>query len=337
MSIGMAIGLLFAVGASLLPLASTQGSSLFTSSEKSSRWLSCAVESAARLNPDKRVVLHSNTWTDQAVRHLPPNVRIQRFNLPGLFHGTPLLGWFRNIARWKKGFPLNNLSNGIRLAMLFKYGGTYLDTDMIVVKNLAQSQYQSAQLERQTKVNWKFCTWKATTASRSTQLRLWTSTLNAFVQLLMKRFVEEFAGDVWMNGPGLLTRTWNDWNNDLDSSGDSKFNYFLKTFTQSSGELSHFSTRLKNTKILSSLCQEALQCTCGSHCSHHTSFRHGDFCVINAHELCMSNDTQYFPSLRAAVDRTAPNPHAFAARIRYAQLQSHGLYVMPSLLSNNLP
>eukprot|EP00946_MAST-07B_sp_MAST-7B-sp1_P002521 g2521.t1 len=207
MRYAITIGLLVAARATALPFTAREDIFfVHTSSETElSMVSSCAVESAARFNPDTRVVLHSNTWTDQAIRHLPPNVQIRRFDLPRLFHGTPLMGWFRDAARWKRGFPLNNLSNGIRLALLLKYGGTYLDTDMIVVKNLAQSVFRNAvgveadegELEKILHMEGNYG------LNINTAAFINFNKENAFVDLLVDRFVKEFAGDVWgWNGPG---------------------------------------------------------------------------------------------------------------------------------------
>ncbi|KAK7294670.1 hypothetical protein RJT34_17560 [Clitoria ternatea] len=49
--------------------------------------------------------------------------------------------WFHELRKGKKDpgeIPLfQNLSNLIRLAVLYKYGGVYIDTDFIVLKSLA--------------------------------------------------------------------------------------------------------------------------------------------------------------------------------------------------------
>ncbi|TXG58838.1 hypothetical protein EZV62_016667 [Acer yangbiense] len=57
-----------------------------------------------------------------------------------LFKNTPVESWFDSIKSGNKDpgeIPLaQNLSNLIRLAVLYKYGGVYLDTDFIILKSL---------------------------------------------------------------------------------------------------------------------------------------------------------------------------------------------------------
>ena len=195
---------------------------------------SCAVESAARFNPNKRVVLHSNTWTKSAISHLSPNVMIKRFDLESLFAHTPLEKWFRHVARWKKGFPLNNLSNGIRLAILLKEGGTYLDTDMIVVKPFSQNLYRNAvgveadEGELADVLHMK----NDYGMNVNTAAFLNFDRQNPFIKRLSHRFVEEFVGDKWgWNGPKLLSRTWMEWNRLASNSGkDSQIQILSKHY-----------------------------------------------------------------------------------------------------------
>ncbi|KAH7553820.1 hypothetical protein ACOSQ2_029605 [Xanthoceras sorbifolium] len=61
-------------------------------------------------------------------------------DLSFLFKNTPAEAWFDAIKSGNKDpgeIPLaQNLSNLIRLAVLYKYGGVYLDTDFIILKSL---------------------------------------------------------------------------------------------------------------------------------------------------------------------------------------------------------
>ncbi|GLJ40756.1 hypothetical protein SUGI_0842690 [Cryptomeria japonica] len=59
-----------------------------------------------------------------------------------LFSGTAAEGWLRNITSGKAdpgkiGFG-QNLSNISRLAVLYKYGGIYIDSDVIILKSMAK-------------------------------------------------------------------------------------------------------------------------------------------------------------------------------------------------------
>ncbi|CAE6036374.1 unnamed protein product [Arabidopsis arenosa] len=120
-----------------------------------------------------------------------------------LLENTPAKSWFQEMKSFKRDpgrIPLHqNLSNLARLAILYKYGGVYLDTDFIVTrsfKGLRNSIGVQTLLEGDSK-NWK--------------------TLNNAVLIFEKHhplvysFMEEFAstfdGNKWgHNGPCLVTR-----------------------------------------------------------------------------------------------------------------------------------
>ena len=113
---------------------------------------SCSVESVARNNPEETVTIFSNAWGDNdgfvgqsPLRALPPNIVVEPLDVDEIFSGLPYLQqWYRKAAAWGKGYPLNNLSNAIRLALILKRGGTYLDLDMIVVKPLNHGGHKNA-------------------------------------------------------------------------------------------------------------------------------------------------------------------------------------------------
>ena len=59
-------------------------------------------------------------------------------DLAFLFKNTPAKAWFEEMKSGNKDpveIPIaQNLSNLMRLVVLYKYGGVYLDTDFIVLK-----------------------------------------------------------------------------------------------------------------------------------------------------------------------------------------------------------
>ena len=170
---------------------------------------SCAVESAARSNPKSKITLYSNNWTTSSIQYMPPNVRIQRLNPSAIFDKVPIMNkWYRNINRWRKGFPLNNLSNALRLAILLINGGTYLDTDMVVVKPISEAPKNSVGVEVE-EGELDQIIHGAGNFTINTAGLLNFEKNNSFVQQLVQNFVKEFNGELWgHNGPALLTRTW---------------------------------------------------------------------------------------------------------------------------------
>ncbi|XP_021717185.1 uncharacterized protein At4g19900-like [Chenopodium quinoa] len=122
------------------------------------------------------------------------------FNL--LFSGTPANDWLRRLKDGKMDpgkIPIaQNLSNLLRLVILYKYGGVYLDTDMIILKDVSglRNTIGVQELDEKKKV--------------------WVSVNNAVLIFdkqhpLLLRFLEEFNstfdGSLWgHNGPYMATR-----------------------------------------------------------------------------------------------------------------------------------
>ena len=123
-------------------------------------------------------------------------------DLPFLVENTPAESWLEEMKSGKKDpgtIPLSqNLSNLIRLLMLYKYGGVYLDTDVLVLRDFS---------------GLRNCVGAQSVNPVS---REWTR-LNGAVMVfdvdhpLLHEFLEEFAvtfdGSKWgHNGPYLISR-----------------------------------------------------------------------------------------------------------------------------------
>ncbi|XP_028799261.1 lactosylceramide 4-alpha-galactosyltransferase-like [Neltuma alba] len=123
-------------------------------------------------------------------------------DLPLLFQGTPAEEWLHDLIKGKKDpgeIPLpQNLSNLIRLVVLYKYGGIYIDTDFIILKSFK---------------GLRNCIGAQSVNPVS---KHWTTLNNAVLVFdknhpLLLRFIEDFAlnfnGNKWgQNGPYLVTR-----------------------------------------------------------------------------------------------------------------------------------
>ncbi|PON92639.1 Alpha 1,4-glycosyltransferase domain containing protein [Trema orientale] len=123
-------------------------------------------------------------------------------DIPFLLKNTPAEAWLNEMRKGNKDpgfipFP-QNLSNLIRLALLYKYGGVYLDTDFIVLKDFSSLRNTIA------------------TQSENSNTKQWTRLNNAVLIFDIKHpllydFMEEFAltfnGNKWgFNGPYLVSR-----------------------------------------------------------------------------------------------------------------------------------
>ncbi|XP_060674423.1 uncharacterized protein LOC132804276 [Ziziphus jujuba] len=123
-------------------------------------------------------------------------------DLPFLVKNTPAEAWLEGLKSSKidPGFiPLpQNLANLIRLTVLYKYGGVYLDTDIIILRDFSElrNSIGAQSIDRATKQ--------------------WTILNNAVMVFdmnhpilldFMKEFSLTFNGNIWgFNGPFLLTR-----------------------------------------------------------------------------------------------------------------------------------
>ena len=105
----------------------------------------CAIESAALINPHLKIFviftsqerlqkLKMTLELDAVLSY--PNVFINFVNLDEFSAGSPLEEFIASKKLSTSSFKIEHTSDVLRLLLLWKYGGTYLDTDMIVKKNL---------------------------------------------------------------------------------------------------------------------------------------------------------------------------------------------------------
>ncbi|KAM7057008.1 lactosylceramide 4-alpha-galactosyltransferase-like [Acridotheres tristis] len=180
-----------------------------TSEQTSPSYLfSCSAESAARTHPESRVVVlmkglaKENAslpkhWAFSLLRCFP-NVEIQPLNLTELFSGTPLAQWYVQPQRQQEPhFPVI-LADAARIVLMWKFGGIYLDTDFIVLKNL-QNLTNALGIQDHDVLNGAFLSFKPK---------------HKFMELCMQDFVENYNPWIWGHQcPGLLTRVFKKWCN----------------------------------------------------------------------------------------------------------------------------
>ncbi|XP_075263572.1 uncharacterized protein LOC142355229 [Convolutriloba macropyga] len=108
----------------------------------------CAFESALRVGKLPVKVLIRSTQTlkidhpalcDLVQEFYPDKLSFYNVEIPELFAGTPLDGIVERLD-WKNSHFKVHLSDLMRAAVLFKYGGFYLDHDVITLKDLRQIQ-----------------------------------------------------------------------------------------------------------------------------------------------------------------------------------------------------
>lgn len=123
-------------------------------------------------------------------------------DLSFLFRNTPAESWFDAIRSGNKDpgeIPLaQNLSNLMRLAVLYKYGGVYLDTDFIILRSLKGLRNSiGAQSIDIASGNW----------TRLNNAVLIFDMNHPLLFKFMEEFAETFDGNKWgHNGPYLVSR-----------------------------------------------------------------------------------------------------------------------------------
>ncbi|XP_023233605.1 lactosylceramide 4-alpha-galactosyltransferase-like [Centruroides sculpturatus] len=94
----------------------------------------CAVESTARHNPSANITVFM--FTSRNIKNDLLNVHMRRMSFEEIFVGTPLEDWYFK-KEWKKSkYKTHHLSDAVRYAVIWRYGGIYLDLDIVMLKPL---------------------------------------------------------------------------------------------------------------------------------------------------------------------------------------------------------
>lgn len=98
------------------------------------------LESIFYHHPNGTLRLYSNELAEDTLSPLTArgfDARIVRFDLHRLLANTPLERWLERLPRWQAGpYYYSHVTDAMRMALLFKDGGVYIDTDVIVVRPL---------------------------------------------------------------------------------------------------------------------------------------------------------------------------------------------------------
>ncbi len=99
----------------------------------------CSIESAAFNNPTSLITIYApNITINKNLTQMYKNIQIRKLIFEDVLKDTPLLKWFEKYNKEIKTGPyrLVHMSDALRLALILKYGGIYMDTDIITMKNL---------------------------------------------------------------------------------------------------------------------------------------------------------------------------------------------------------
>ncbi|ALC38602.1 alpha4GT2, partial [Drosophila busckii] len=106
----------------------------------------CAVESAALHNPSFQVfVLFACSTYREAALPAPikatlgyKNVQLRQLQLLEYVKDTPVEQWFQSGAIYNSSHVTSHISDFLRYVTLYRYGGIYMDMDVLVLRSLEQ-------------------------------------------------------------------------------------------------------------------------------------------------------------------------------------------------------
>lgn len=102
----------------------------------------CAVKTAAMFNPQTPIcILHAGPESVQTIEDCVKglnNVQVAALDVLEILDGTPLYDWYIKVVptSTKRRYFHTELLDALRAGYLYKYGGTYLDTDVWTLRSL---------------------------------------------------------------------------------------------------------------------------------------------------------------------------------------------------------
>lgn len=166
----------------------------------------CAVESAAKLNPNFQIYLlftspgilkFEGTRSDRIIQALLSyeNVHILHLDYTRYVKNTPVESLYENGQLKYSAYARSHASDVLRYLTMYKYGGIYLDLDVIVIKSLEDLHENFAGAESQNNV-------------AAGVLRFNPSGIgHEYAKMCLDDLKDNFYGRDWgYNGPGVVTR-----------------------------------------------------------------------------------------------------------------------------------
>ncbi|XP_075973927.1 lactosylceramide 4-alpha-galactosyltransferase-like [Anticarsia gemmatalis] len=163
----------------------------------------CAIESAARAHPNWQInVFFAGPVTEEMLNsgnmHTLKkfkNIQFLRIHLKEYAKGTPLESLVNDGALNRTRWRISHTSDFLRYLSLYKWGGVYLDLDVVIAKSFDSLV-----------PNWAARESEETIAAGA--LRFSNDALGRLVaEAALRDLKENYRGDTWShNGPGVITR-----------------------------------------------------------------------------------------------------------------------------------
>lgn len=101
----------------------------------------CAYESAAKVHPDSEILVlfpspislgTQSTLVTELLKY--PNIKLVHIDMEKYFSDTPLEDFYKQGKLEKSYWPKSHASDALRYLTLWRYGGTYLDSDIVMIR-----------------------------------------------------------------------------------------------------------------------------------------------------------------------------------------------------------
>ncbi|EDV99385.1 lactosylceramide 4-alpha-galactosyltransferase [Drosophila grimshawi] len=170
----------------------------------------CAIESAALHNPNFQVFVlfagptyryHGNSSIGQ--RHQPiidailsyKNIQLRQLNLWSYAAGTPIEEWLKDGQLFRSSYLFSHISDFLRFLTLYRYGGIYLDMDVVMLRSMEDVPPNFTGAESNTHL------------AAGVMSLAPTGFGHEIAEACLRDFQQNFDGSDWgNNGPGVITR-----------------------------------------------------------------------------------------------------------------------------------
>ncbi|KAJ8728398.1 hypothetical protein PYW08_016783 [Mythimna loreyi] len=163
----------------------------------------CAIESASRAHPSRQIYVMFSSPVSQVLYQRSsitilrrfPNVKFARVHINEYARNTPLEAMVASAPFNRSLWQVEHTSDILRYLTLYKWGGVYLDTDVLVVKSLTPLGYN----------------WVAKESDGIINAAVIAISLDQIGRKLAEALINEvnttYRPDLWNhNGPGAITR-----------------------------------------------------------------------------------------------------------------------------------
>ncbi|XP_040204658.1 alpha-1,4-N-acetylglucosaminyltransferase-like [Rana temporaria] len=163
----------------------------------------CAIESAARVYKDRPVAyfmkgLNGTNSETVKMKYFPTlmphnNVYFFPLKMEEVLAETPLLSWYQKIDPSREKFWIHVSSDAMRLALIWKYGGIWMDSDIISRQQIPHQNFLAAESNQ-----------------RSSNGVFGFPSHHDFIWRSMEDFTSKYNSEIWgYQGPWLFTRILN--------------------------------------------------------------------------------------------------------------------------------